>query len=218
MATRCRSRKRWSNARCWHLREAALFADRIVLASANPQHATLLASAGFDCELMPVQVEETLDIEETPDGYARRVALLKALDATQRAEGRLVIAAKKVVLVGGDMLGTPRDGDDTRRMLRLLSGREHDVITAVCAGRDSRNQTRTDRTRVQFAPLTDEEVDWYVESGEPVRRAGAYAIDGLAARFITRIDGSYSNAMGLPITVVYQLCRHFLSTAQHLTS
>lgn len=195
-----------------------MFADRIVLASANPQHATLLASAGFDCELMPVQVEETLDIEETPDGYARRVALLKALDATQRAEGRLVIAAKKVVLVGGDMLGTPRDGDDTRRMLRLLSGREHDVITAVCAGRDSRNQTRTDRTRVQFAPLTDEEVDWYVESGEPVRRAGAYAIDGLAARFITRIDGSYSNAMGLPITVVYQLCRHFLSTAQHLTS
>lgn len=181
--------------------------DHIVLASANPQRAGLLAAAGFPFELMPVQIDETLDVEETPDGYARRVALLKALAAAEQAEGRLVIAAKTVVLVGGDILGRPRDRDDAKRMLRLLSGREHDVITAVCAARGSRSQTRVDRTRVQFAPLTDEEVNWYAESGEPLRQTAAYAIHGIAARFIMRIDGSYSNAMGLPIATVYQMCR-----------
>jgi septum formation protein len=181
--------------------------DHIILASANPQRAGLLAAAGFQFELMPVQIDETLDIEETPDGYARRVALLKALAAAERAAGRLVIAAKTIVLVGGDMLGKPHDGEDAKRMLRLLSGREHDVITAVCAVRGSRSQTRVDRTRVQFAPLTDEEVSWYAESGEPIQKAGAYAIHGIAARFVMRIEGSYSNAVGLPISVVYQMCR-----------
>ena len=181
--------------------------DHIILASANPQCAELLTAAGFEFDVMPAHVDETPDVEETPDGYARRVAMEKALALVPRAEGRAVLGAETIVLVDGQMLGKPSDAEDATRMLRLLSGREHDVVTAVCLARGPRRQTRVDRTRVQFAQLTDDELDWYVATGEPMDKPGAYGIQGLASRFITRIEGSYSNVLGLPVSVVYAMLR-----------
>ena len=154
---------------------------------------------------MPADADETMDAEEWPDGYVRRIAQTKAEAVRAQAGGRPVLAADTIVIIDGQVLGKPADADDAKRMLRLLAGREHTVMTAVhlaCAT----SETRVERTVVEFAPLTEEEIDWYVASGEPMDKAGAYAIQGLASRFALRIDGSYSNVVGLPVAVVYQLC------------
>lgn len=182
---------------------------------------------------MPAHVDETLDVEETPDGYVRRLAQLKAEAVAAHAPDRVVLGADTAVVVDHDVLSKPTDVEDARRMLRRLSGREHVVMTAVCllipgpaeAGRyespvpaqaeryvarergSKRIQTGVARTTVEFAPLSPEEINWYVGSGEPMDKAGAYAVQGLASRFITRVDGSYSNVVGLPVAVVYELCK-----------
>jgi septum formation protein len=190
---------------------------RLVLASASPRRAELLRAAGIDFEVVPGDVDEVMDVEETPEGYARRVAQLKAEAARLRAGERPILGADTIVLVDNEVLGKPRDADDAKRMLRLLSGREHAVLTAVClinpeepaeAGPHVRWRVRTQvaRTTVEFAALSPEEIDWYVASGEPMDKAGGYAIQGLASRFVTRIQGSYSNVVGLPVSVVYRLC------------
>lgn len=160
---------------------------------------------------MPADVDETVDPEETPDGYVRRVAQLKAETIIARAPGRVILGADTIVLTDNQVLGKPVDHDEARRMLRLLSGREHVVITAVClvnsAAESNRIHTSVARTTVEFAPLDDPEIDAYIASGEPMGKAGAYAIQGLASRFVTRIDGSYSNVVGLPVALVYSLCK-----------
>jgi len=183
---------------------------RLVLASASPRRAELLRAAGFDFEAIPAHVDEAMDAEETPDGYARRVAQLKAEAVAARAPGRPVLGADTIVVVDHQVLGKPADVDEAKQMLRLLSGRAHIVLTAVCllnpAAGARRVQTGVARTTVEFAPLSPEEVDWYAASGEPLDKAGAYAVQGLAARFVTRIEGSYSNVVGLPVAVVYHLC------------
>jgi septum formation protein len=196
---------------------------RFVLASASPRRAELLRSAGFEFDVIPAEIDEAIDVEETPDGYARRLAQLKAQGVAARVSGRVVLAADTIVVVDHEVLGKPADAEDARRMLRRLAGREHVVMTAVClinphpaeAGRHEggreggakRIQTALARTRVEFAPLSQAEIDWYVGTGEPMDKAGAYAVQGLASRFVTRIDGSYSNVVGLPVAVVYELCR-----------
>lgn len=127
-----------------------------------------------------------------------------------RAGGRPVLSADTVVVVAGEILGKPADEADARRMLRLLSGRSHEVMTGVCLRRhEGEGGTHTSEvavTTVEFAPLNDAEIEWYVASGEPRDKAGAYAIQGLASRFVTRVDGSYSNVVGLPVAVVYRMC------------
>jgi septum formation protein len=206
---------------------------RLVLASASPRRADLLRAAGIEFDVRPADIDETMDPEETPDGYVRRVAQLKAEAATRREPGRVILGADTVVLIDYRVLGKPSDEADARRMLRLLSGREHVVMTAVCLinqagpaeigpaeigqaeaghyvhqGGSKRIQTGVARTTVEFAPLSDPEIDAYIASGEPMGKAGAYAIQGLGSRFVTRIDGSYSNVVGLPVALVYNLCRH----------
>ena len=160
---------------------------------------------------MPADVDETMDVEDTPEGYVRRVAQLKAEAVLPRAGGRPVLGADTIVIVDQTVLGKPSDIADARRMLRLLSGREHSVVTGVClinpAAESGRVQLSMTRTCVGFAALTEEEISWYVASGEPMDKAGAYAIQGLASRFVTRIDGSYSNVVGLPVALVYDLCK-----------
>ena len=191
---------------------------RLVLASASPRRADLLKAAGIEFDVIPADVDEAMDIEDPPDGYARRLAQLKAEAVKAQAGERPILGADTIVLVDNAVLGKPADPADATRMLRLLSGREHAVLTAVCLMNPEnpaeaghyvrwRIQTVVARTNVEFAALTDEEIDWYVASGEPWDKAGAYAIQGLASRFVTRIDGSYSNVVGLPVAVVYQLCR-----------
>jgi septum formation protein len=183
---------------------------RFVLASASPRRAELLTAAGIEFDVMPGDVDEVMDVEETPEGYARRLAQLKAEAVKPRAGDRPILGADTIVLVDNEVLGKPADADDARRMLRMLSGREHAVLTAVCLinplAESRKVQTQVSRTTVEFAPLTAGEIDWYVASGEPMDKAGGYAIQGLASRFVTRINGSYSNVVGLPVSVVYRLC------------
>ena len=187
---------------------------KLILASASPRRAELLRAAGIEFDVVPADIDETMDAEEWPDGYVRRIAQTKAEVVRAQAEGRPVLAADTIVIVEGQVLGKPADANDAKRMLRLLSGREHTVMTAVCltgppdpdGGARPTIQVQVERTTVEFAPLTDAEIDWYVASGEPMDKAGAYAIQGLASRFAARISGSYSNVVGLPVAVVYQLC------------
>ena len=183
---------------------------RLVLASASPRRAELLRAAGIQFDVVPADVDETMDVEDTPEGYVRRIAQLKAEAVLPRAGGRPVLGADTIVIVDHLVLGKPSDAVDAGRMLRLLSGREHAVMTGVClinpAAESGRVQLSTTRTRVGFATLTEDEISWYVASGEPMDKAGGYAVQGLASRFVTRIEGSYSNVVGLPVAVVYELC------------
>jgi septum formation protein len=183
---------------------------RLILASQSPRRAELLKAAGIEFDLMPPDVDETVHDGESPERYARRVADAKACGALARSHGRPVLAADTVVVVDGQILGKPADAEDARRMLRLLSGRRHEVLTAVSVSLGGPDDvcpaaSGVERTTVEFAPLSDAEIGWYVGTGEPMDKAGAYAIQGLASRFVTRIDGSYSNVVGLPIALVYKL-------------
>jgi len=161
-------------------------------------------------------VDESVLPGETPEQHVRRLAEAKARAVMGRAMERPVLGADTVVVVDGEILGKPADGRDAARMLRMLAGRTHQVMTGVVlahepadAGPDLKPgpcDSRLAVTTVEFARLTDQEIDWYVASGEPFDKAGAYAIQGLASRFVTRIEGSYSNVVGLPVAVVYELC------------
>ena len=141
--------------------------------------------------------------------YTLRVARDKAAHvARARAgAGAAVLGADTEVVVDSRILGKPTDADDARRMVRLLAGRAHDVLTAVVLRSVGREADEVVRTRVWFMPMTAAEIDWYVASGEPMGKAGAYAIQGLGARFIERLDGSWSNVVGLPIAAVHRLLR-----------
>jgi septum formation protein len=185
---------------------------RLVLASSSPRRAELLTAAGIDFDTMPADVDETVQNGESAEHYTRRVADAKACIVLGRSHGRPVLAADTVVVVDGKILGKPADAEDARRMLRLLSGRRHEVVTAVSlslGGEDDTCPTATgmERTTVEFAPLSEEEIAWYVASGEPMDKAGGYGIQGLGSRFVTRIDGSYSNVVGLPVALVYKLLK-----------
>ena len=181
----------------------------IVLASASPRRAELLSAAGIPFEVVPAHVDEAIQEGESPERYVTRVAEDKARVIGHKLPHRLILAADTIVVVDRAILGKPEDGADARRMLRLLSGRTHEVLTSVTLSTGNL-ETRLERTTVEFAALTAAEIDWYVDSGEPMDKAGAYAIQGLASRFIRRIDGSYSNVVGLPVALVYELLRPHL--------
>ena len=182
------------------------WSGRIILASASPRRAELLRAAGIDFDVVPANVDETLDSGETAREYVARLAEAKARTIHARDGERTVLAADTVVVVDSEILGKPLDEADARRMLRLLSGRSHDVLTAVSIFHPGEIvDTRVDTTRVEFALLSDADIDWYVATGEPLDKAGAYAVQGLASRFVPRIDGSYSNVVGLPIALVHQM-------------
>jgi septum formation protein len=182
---------------------------RLVLASASPRRAELLRGAGFVFDVIVADVDESVRAGETPRDYVMRLAEAKASAVVARAAGRPVLGADTVVVIDGAILGKPAGDEDAKRMLRLLSGKSHQVLTGVCllggrADRPARTEVAT--TTVEFAPLTAAEIDWYVGSGEPADKAGAYAVQGLASRFVTRLDGSYSNVVGLPVPSVYRMC------------
>lgn len=181
---------------------------RIILASASPRRADLLSAAGFDFDVVPADVDETPHQNEEPTAYVQRVARAKADQITRlQSADRIVLAADTTVTIDGQVMGKPRDRDEAASMLRSLSGVVHEVHTAVVMQRGDRRLEDVVTTRVRFQPLTDEEIAWYVGSGEPSGKAGAYGIQGRAARFIDRIEGSWSNVVGLPISTVYRLLR-----------
>lgn len=174
---------------------------KVVLASASPRRADLLRAAGVDFEVRPADVDERLLDDEPPADAARRLAELKArtVDAPPDA---WVVAADTLVVVDGRALGKPADAAEAAAMLRRLAGRAHDVVTGVACRQGARLVSDLATTRVWMAPLTDDAIAWYVASGEPLDKAGAYGIQGRASRFVTRIDGSYANVVGLPVDVV----------------
>lgn len=178
---------------------------RLVLASGSPRRRELLEGLGLDFLVRPVDLDETPRPGEKPEPYVLRLAREKA---TARAEpGEIVLAADTVVALGDTLLGKPEDERDARRMLGELSGREHVVFTgvAVWVPGEDRLESGVEQTRVRFAPLTAEEIAWYAASGEPMDRAGAYAIQGLGALLVESVSGNYSNVVGLPLPRVYRL-------------
>ena len=182
----------------------------LVLASGSPRRLQLLASLGLECEVSPVDIDETPRPGEAPADYARRLAAEKAAVAvTRQAPGRLVLAADTVVAIGAEILGKPVDPADAVRMLRRLSGRSHAVHTAVAASRDGATSLRLASSEVTFRTLRSHEIDAYVATGEPLDKAGAYGIQGLAAIFVTRLCGSYSAVVGLPLCETAELLGSF---------
>ena len=179
----------------------------LVLASASPRRAELLRSAGFAFEVETAHVDESPGRDEAPEAYVLRLAEAKAAAVAARRPEAIVLGADTTVVIDVRILAKPADREDARHMLRLLSGRTHEVLTgvAICHGR--RRLSRVASTTVTFLPMSDAEIAWYVESGEPDDKAGAYAIQGLASRFVERIDGSYSNVVGLPVATVCRLVK-----------
>lgn len=177
----------------------------LVLASASPRRAELLRAAGLHFTVRVANVDETQWPAEAPDAYVARLSHTKAVAVAQ--PGEIVLGTDTTVVIGEEIAGKPVDIADAQRMLRLLSGHWHEVLTGVSLMRNDEIKTEVAVTRVKFAVLSADEIAWYAASGEPDDKAGAYAIQGLAARFIERIEGSYSNVVGLPIETVYRMLR-----------
>lgn len=180
---------------------------RLVLASGSPRRRELLAAMGWSFEVRPVDLDESPWPGEDAAAYVGRLALAKARAAMSRPEnaGALVLGADTVVALGGELLGKPSDGEDAKRMLRQLAGRRHEVLTGVALLDGEREWLEVARTRVEMAPLSDQEIADYVATGEPMDKAGSYAVQGRGGLFVAAIDGSYSNVVGLPVTVVYKM-------------
>jgi septum formation protein len=178
----------------------------LVLASRSPRRSELLRNAGIPFTVSAADVDETVRNGEIPEEYALRVAREKAM-AISAEPGDIVLGADTIVVIEGQILGKPADPGDAVRMLTLLQDRRHDVITGICV-RKSREFVRDwAATKVWFAAMSEEQIREYVASGEPMDKAGAYAIQGLASKFIDRIDGSYTNVVGLPVSLVYKHIR-----------
>jgi septum formation protein len=185
----------------------------LILASASPRRADLLRSAGFEFSTRIVDVDERVRPGESPELYVRRLAAEKSFAASAaerpakagRHEEVIILAADTAVVIDGEILGKPTDDRDAERMLRLLSGRTHDVLTGVSVRCGAQELGRVERTRVEITQLSDAELAWYIATGEGRDKAGAYAIQGLASRFVRRVDGSYSNVVGLPVATVHEL-------------
>lgn len=186
---------------------------RLILASNSPRRAEILRHAGFTFDVKPSRADESRRPRESARSYVRRIAFAKAriaaVHAKQRNENAIVIGADTVVVAQGKILGKPSDVKEARRMLRLLNGRTHQVLTGVSiiAVPSGAEHHHVEATRVRFRKLTNAEIEDYIATGEPFDKAGAYAIQGIAGRFVARIDGCYFNVMGLPLSSVWWMLR-----------
>ena len=182
----------------------------LILASASPRRSELLKAAGIPHLVRPADIDESRVEGENPQEYVLRLSREKARAiAATIPDPNVVLGADTIVLIGRDVAGKPVDQADAERMLRALSGIWHEVLTGVSLARGDQIRSEVTVTRVKFAELSAREIAWYIASGEPSDKAGAYAIQGLASLFIEQIEGSYSNVVGLPIESVYRLAREF---------
>jgi septum formation protein len=178
----------------------------LVLASRSPRRREILQQAGIPFVVRPIEVDETPLPGEAARDYVTRIARRKAR-AVAAAPGEVVLAADTTVVIHDEILAKPLDAAGARRMLHLLSGQRHQVLTAICLRSATRVVEDCAATSVWFAPLSPQEIADYAASGEPMDKAGAYAIQGLASKFIERIEGCYFNVMGLPVSMVYRHLR-----------
>lgn len=188
----------------------------IYLASGSPRRRELLAQIGVNFEVLPIDIDESVRDDESAEVYVKRVAIDKAQAGLSRLEQqnlpeRPVLAADTTVIVDKQILGKPADAQQAREFLQKLSGRQHQVLSGVALATDKNVSMRSQLNQVRFAKLSDTEIDWYVGTGEGLDKAGAYAVQGLAAQFIVHIDGSYSGIMGLPLFETRQLLQEILN-------
>ena len=184
--------------------------EKLVLASRSPRRAEILGAIGWPFEAVAADIDESVCAGEDAVSYVKRLAFTKAQTVAHKNPGAIVLGADTTVVVDGELLGQPLDDNDARRMLKLLSGKWHEVLTGVAllrADQDAQSLVEHETTRVCFAEMSDAEIDWYVSTGEPRGKAGGYGIQGPAALFIEEIAGDYFNIVGLPVRLVYELMR-----------
>jgi septum formation protein len=182
--------------------------QKVILASGSPRRMEILRAVDWPFDAIAADIDESVRAGEDGVAYVKRLALAKAQTVARKRPGSLVLGADTTVVVDGELLGQPLDDDDARRMLKLLSGKWHEVLTGVAllrADQDAQPLIAHETTRVRFAEMSAEEIDWYVATGEPRGKAGAYGIQGHAALFVEEIAGDYFNIVGLPLRLVYEL-------------
>lgn len=181
---------------------------KLILASGSPRRAEILNFVGWEFEKRVADIDETELLKEKSADYVQRLAREKAEAVAAHYENALVLGADTIVVIDEEIIGKPKDLNDARRMLKKLSGRWHEVLTGVALIKvqSSKTVVEIQRTRVKFAELSDAEIDFLVEKGEPLDKAGGYAVQAQAALFIEEIEGDYWNVVGLPINLVYRLC------------
>jgi len=179
----------------------------LILASSSPRRRELLARAGYRFEVVPPEAEEPARLGPTPAQAAVERARAKARDVARRFPDRVVLAADTLVVLDGDIIGKPRDPEDARRILRRLRGTRHSVLTAVVVRFGEAEEVGVEETAVVMRAVSDEEIDAYVATGEALGKAGAYAVQERGDRFIERLEGSYTNVVGLPMELVAEMLR-----------
>ena len=178
---------------------------RLILASGSPRRSEILNSVGWPFVKHVANIDETEREGEVPDDYVVRLAREKAEAVAVKYPSEIVLGADTTVVIDGSIIGKPVDLDDARRMLKLLSGNWHEVLTGVAVSQNGETRSAIQRTRVKFAPMSDDEVNFLAERGDPLDKAGAYAVQAQAALFIEGIEGDYWNVVGLPVSLVYRL-------------
>ena len=178
---------------------------KLILASGSPRRSEILNSVGWEFEKVVADIDETEFAGENPADYVQRLAKEKAEFVAKNYPDQLVLGADTTVVIDDQIIAKPVDLDDARRMLRLLSGRTHEVLTGVAVVKNGETKVGLQSTKVKFAELTESEIEFLVKFGEPLDKAGAYAVQAQAALFIEGIEGDYWNVVGLPISLVYRL-------------
>ncbi len=185
---------------------------KLILASSSPRRAEILTAVGWEFEKQTADIDETELPGEKPDDYVRRLAREKAEAVAEKNTDALILGADTIVVIENQIVGKPKDLDDARRMLKMLSGHWHEVLTGVALVRITAENLETkvgmQRTRVKFAELARAEIEFLIELGEPLDKAGAYAVQAQAALFIEQIEGDYWNVVGLPVNLVYKLFKN----------
>ncbi len=186
---------------------------KLILASSSPRRAEILTAVGWEYEKQIADIDESELPGETPEDYVRRLAREKAEAVAGKYTNALVLGADTIVVIENKIVGKPKDLTDARRMLKMLSGNWHEVLTGVALVKtaEGNSETKVDlqRTRVKFTVLSDEEIEFLIERGEPLDKAGAYAVQAQAALFIEQIEGDYWNVVGLPVSLIYALSKNF---------
>ena len=178
---------------------------KLILASASPRRAEILTAVGWEFEKHAAEIDETELPNEKPADYVQRLAGEKAAVIAEKYKNRLVLGADTIVVIKNKIIGKPKDLADARKMLQMLSGKWHEVLTGVAIVKDEKISIGLQRTRVKFAELSKAEIEFLIERGEPLDKAGAYAVQAQAALFIEQIKGDYWNVVGLPVSLVYEL-------------